>query len=497
MIKNKLINIFYILFIFLFGLTVFNTLFNNFYFDYKWFVSIPLAIVWLILIYFAFKFISKKEEWLNKNTVKALGVFFLILTLTQIVVYYFTAGYPSHDLERVFTGAYNYTITGEIQDPYLDYFYKYPNNMPLTIILQFIFRVFYKFGFTNFFVIAAVFNGMTIQIAYLFLFLVVREISNIKFAFFSLAVLFLCLPLQTYISFFYTDTTTMLFPLAIIYFATKIFKNEEKKSLIFNIIMLGIFAGIGMKIKYSVIIAFIAVVIVFLLDKKLAKTILMSISIFLSYMLVSFVIDGFMYENILDKDIAKDMKTPFIAWIAMGMEGEGVHNSNDNHFIWEQETAQDKVDGALLLIELRLEDKGFFGYMSFLNKKMVRGFGSGNLDYIHTVADSPMKQNFAIEILNENGLYNDIYDNIIQGYHILVMLGMILGVIISMITSDRRFLIFQISSLGLFLFLLVWETGTRYLLNYYPIFIVSGIIAVFYFCFENNRNDEYKIYRRR
>ncbi len=496
MIKNKLVNVFYIIFLFLFSLTTFNTIFNNFYFDYKWFVVLPIAVVWMLLFVLIFKFIQSKEQWLNNNTFKGLLGFFTILTITQILMYYFAAGYPAHDLERVFTGAYNYTISGEILDPYLDYFYKYPNNMPLTIVLQFIFRAFYKFGFTNFFIVGSLFNGFCIQLAYLFVFLIIKEIISKKYAFFSLAVLYLYLTLQTYISVFYTDTTTMLFPLAIIYFSIKIYNSEEFKEQIIYIALLSIFAGFGTKLKYSVIIAFIAVVIVFLLDKKLKKIIAMSLGILIGYSCVSFFIDGFMYKNILDKDLAEELKTPFIAWIAMGLDGEGIHSSNDNHFIWAQETQEDRVDASLMLIELRLEEKGFFGYMSFLNKKMVRGFGSGNLDYINTAADSPMKQNFMDDILNEDGKYNDIFDNIIQGYHIVVMITMIFSVGLSMALKNRKFLIFQISSLGLLLFLLLWETGTRYLLNYYPILIITGIISIFYFYFDYNKIDDYKIYRR-
>lgn len=488
-------NIFYRIFAVSFSWLMINVLFFNPFFDYKPYIVLPLAAVWFVFMALAFRLVEKYESFINQNTIKFLAGFFALLWLTQFVVYSLCAGYPTRDFERVFTGAYNYTITGSIQDPYLDYFYKFPNNMPLTIILQFIFRRVYKFGITNFFAVGALFNRRCISAAYLFTFLSVRNAMGTKYAAFAVILLYFCLPLQIYISIFYTDTTSMLYPPLIIYFYQTAGKLKGKKKNILFCITMGLITGLGIKIKYSVAIALIAVIIRCIIKFDLKKLAAVAVSTALGFALVSAAFDRFMYKNILDKEKAYDMSTPFLAWIAMGVQGDGTHSADDNHYIWAQETHEEKVDGAKFLLKARLEYMGPAGYIKFLNAKAVRSFGSGNLDYPNTVSESPMKQNFMIDVLNPQGRYNAVFDNIIQGYHILIFLMLCVGAVSGVLGKDRRMFVWQVSSLGMLLFLLLWEAGTRYLLNYYPVFVsasLAGFALVFDKIFDVRKADVLK-----
>ncbi|MEG2193036.1 MAG: hypothetical protein RRX95_07160 [Oscillospiraceae bacterium] len=467
--------LFYPTFVAAFGWVMLNTIFKNPFYDYKWYVSLPLAAAWCGLFWLLYRVITKYSSILQDKKLLCLGGFFILLSLTQIVFYYFCAGYPTRDFEKVFVGAYNYTIGGEILDPYLDYFYKFPNNMPITIVLQFIFRAFYKFGFTQFFIIGALFNAFCIDLAYLFTFLCGEKLSNTKTGFFAIMIMYFCLPLQTYISIFYTDTTTMLYPPMIIYFFLLISQAKSVKKALPPLALMGIMAGFGIKIKYSVVIALIAVCVQCILKYDFKRLIACVASVAIGFTLVSGVIDGFMYRNVLDKDKAYDMATPFIAWITMGMQGDGMHDSGDNAYVWARDTHEEKVQAAKHLMKLRLDYMGVGGYLDLLNRKAVRSFGSGDFDYPNTVSDSPMKQNFAIDLLNSGGKYYHIYDNIIQGYHVLIFIMLILSGVLAIKKKDYKYFLPQLAAFGMLLFLLLWEAGTRYLLNYYPIFILCAL----------------------
>ena len=89
-----------------------------------------------------------------------------------------------------------------------------------------------------------------------------------------------------------------------------------------------------------------------------------------------------------------------------------------------------------------------------------------------------MHQNVMIDILNSQGKYNFIYDNIIQGYHILIFTMIVAGMAMGAVRKNRKYFVAQLASFGMLLFLLLWEAGTRYLLNYYPIFIMSALPAI-------------------
>ncbi len=495
MLKDKIINLFYIVFLAMYGLVTFNTIFNNFHYDYKWYIVLPVAFIWLGVIFLIYKLLAKHENWLEENTLKGFLIFFVFLIISQLLDFYFFGAYPSVDLVPVYQGAYDYTISGQIVDPTLDYFYKYPNNMPLAIILQFIFRVFYKFGFTEFYYIGVISNAIMLQLTYIFLFLLVKELVNTKFAFFSIILLMFCLPLHTYIAIYYTDTFSMMFPLAGLYFFVKLMKSKETKYMILNTILLSFFIGFGTKIKYSVIIAFVALVIVLVLNSEIKKLVAVAISFTVIYSAVVFSFNSFMYNNILDEELAYDLKTPMLNWVAMSLVGDGSHNTETNYYIWARDTQEEKQEAAIELITLRLEEKGFFGYLEFLNQKAITSFGSGEFKYKIDVAPKPVRDTEIFRILNEGSPYNEAFDNILQGFHILVLVGMLSSAYISMKNKNHKFLPLQISAFGLLLFLLLWEANSRYLMNYYPILIVSGILATFYFSF-NREINVYKIRRR-
>ncbi len=478
MAKKWACTFFYVLSALLFGWLSFAVLFQNIHFAYHWYVVLPLAVAWLSVFYGLLRLCQKHGKWLIHNHKKILLFFFLLLTGTQVLFYLLCASYPTQDFERVFTGAYNYAITGEILDPYLDYFYKFPNNLPLTVLLQFVFRVGHRFGVENFFAVGAVLNAVCIQLAYLFVYLITEKLAGKTMGFFALFTLYLCLPLQSYISIFYTDTTTMLFPLAIVYFfimATQA-KNRKKQGLYIG--LLSLFAAFGTAIKYSVVIALIAVLLVLIINKAFKKAAACLLGFVVSFLLINMGVQAFVYQNILDETLAQDKATPYLAWIAMGMQGDGSHSAEENHYIWSFETKEEKEQAALELVQIRLGQKTLPEHLTFLGQKAVRSFGSGGFDYQSTVSGAPMTQNFMIDVLNPSGAYNAVYDNVIQGYHVAVLLLMFVGFVLSLYYKEERFLPLQIASLGMFLFLLLWEAGTRYLLNYYPVFLLCGVVVV-------------------
>ncbi len=478
MLKKGLIYGFFVVSWILFGGLLICVVFQNRYFSYAWYVVLPLAFAWLGILFALFRLCQKYKQWLLQNHKKALFFFFCFLSLTQVLFYVLCASYPTQDFERVFTGAYNYTIAGEILDPYLDYFYKFPNNLSITVLLQFLFRLCYRFGITDFFIVGAVFNGICVQLAYVFVYLIAAKLAGRQIGFFSLLALYLCLPLQTYISIFYTDTTTMLYPLAVVYFSLVALQSGNRKKQMVSLALLSLLAAVGSWIKYSVVIAFIAVLLVFLLNGAFKQALACVLGFAFCFLLLNAGTQAFVYENILDESIAADRATPFTAWIAMGMQGDGAHSAAENEYIWSFETQEEKKQAALDLLQERLEERNALEHLSFLSQKAVRSFGSGNLDYPSTVSGAPMTQNFMIDILNPAGAYNEVYDNVIQGYHVAVMFLLVLGFALSLYYGEQQFLPMQIASFGIFMFLLLWEAGTRYLLHYYPMFILSGAVLV-------------------
>lgn len=475
-LSHRLQMLFWAVFTAAFGWLTFQVVFAQpFYPHYHWFTVLPAAAVWAGLLGGLWWLLHRCSQLLLRRTGLCLAVFFALLTLLQLLFYRQFACYPSRDFVTVFYGAYNYTIAGIIENPYLEYFYYYPNNLPLTIVLQFLFRAFYRLGVTDFFTLGTVFNAACVDLAYLFLFLIVRKLKDTASAFFALGVLALCAPIQSYISYFYTDTTTMLFPLAAVYWGLCLMESAGLKQQLRYAALLGLFVGFGTELKYSVILSFLALCVTLALNGCRRQLALAALCVALCFGAFRFGFNRFAYTHILDEDTAYDKATPMLAWIAMGMGGDGSHNAEDNYAVWAQETHAEKVAIAKQQLADRLTEKGIGGTLLFLNRKAVRSFGSGDMEYVLSLSYSPMRQTLGTKILEGHGTPYLVYDTFVQGYHVLLLCCLVLGGALALRRRDATLFLPQVAAFGLLLFLLLWEAGTRYLLNYYPILLLCAL----------------------
>ena len=460
-----------------YGYTTVRVLFFNNFFDYSFTATVFAAAGWFCIVYGIFRLIDFKRELLDTKPLICLAAFFVLITVSQLIIWFVCGCYPTRDFYNVYISAYNYTISGQIVDPYLDYLYKFPNNLPITVVLQFLFRVFYRFGITNFPAVGTLFNVVCIDLSYLFVFLCVDKLKGRRAAFLSLFMLFFNLPLQTYLTYYYTDTTTMLYPPMLIYFCILL---KEKTGRFFRqaiIVLLGIVTGFGMQLKLSVAISVIAVVIDMMLNADFKKLISVVAAVAIGFNLWGALFDGFVYSTVMDKNLADDKATPFIAWIAMGLQGDGTHSADDNHYIWSFETKEEKISAAENLLKARLKEHGVVGYFGFLQKKHLRSFGSGLLDIYRITGEYPMHENFTNQFLCPGGKYVPFFESISQGYYLLLLAGVTVLSAISFRKKDHRWFMPLLCLFGLMLFLLLWEAGPRYLLNYMAIFSISAAIA--------------------
>ncbi len=477
-LRGTATRLFYLVFVLAMGWLLFNVVFLNPWFDYSPLIALPLAAVWLAAFFGLWKLAGRLQGYWSAHEKRCLLGFFLLLSAVQLLFYWQAGSWPNCDLERVYTGAYNYTITGIIEDPYLDYFYKYPNNMPLTILLQFFFRVFYRLtGSTGFLWIGIAYNVVCIDLAYLFLYLCGRELGGVRLGSAAMGLLLLCVPLHCYITTFYTDTTTMLYPPLALWLWIQMHKAKSRRVWLAALAALAVAVGFGMKQKYSVVIVLIAIVIDGLLRAPKAA-LAVAASTLAAFLLWSSLFDGFMYAHILDREKAKDAATPFLSWIMMSLKGDGTHNPEDNYLIWYWPTAEERKWQAKEEIKRRLQEYGPIGYLQFLNRKGVRSFGSGDLDVQTNPALSPMRDTFIVQCTWERGRYWDEFRYVAQGYHIALFSLLIAGAAAAARRRDWRCFVPHLSFFGLYLFLLLWEARQRYLINYMGMFTLSAAFGL-------------------
>ena len=473
-------NTVYLMFILLFTVLFFNVIFNNMHFDYSWYFVLPTSALWFLVLYRSGNRLYIMKNCLIKNEKKFLILFFVVLGITQIFFFTQLASYPTRDLENVFRSAYYYAIQGAVDPLNTDYLYKHPNNLPWVITFQFIFRLVRKTGaeaYIIYVIIASLVNGIAISVAYMFTYLCCKKIMGVPSAFFALVLLYTCLPLQFNISFFYTDTLTMAFIPFALYFYLYYRESAVKKSVPM-LLLFSFVVAYGIHLKYSVIIIMIAIVIDMILNLDLKKMIFMLVSVFAAFIIWQNVFDSFTYSNILDKNLAEDAKTPFSSYIMMGLNGDGSFNVDDRYFAWSFDTKEEKEDHIREQIIYRLSQHTLGTMLQHLNQKGVRSFGSGNMEYNYTISNSPVRQTFLVNCVSPGTPHFTVMGYIVQGWHVMLFLLVIAGRIIALKNSDFRVFLPILSVLGLYLFLLLWESSQRYLINYMCMYIVSAIYTL-------------------
>ena len=478
--SNCLRKTFYCGFIAVFSILFFNVIFNNMHFDYKWYIVLPLATVWFALIYFYRCIVYKKQLFLETNEIKLLVTFFVLLVVTQ--VFYFTqmASYPTRDLENVFRSAYYYAIQGAVDPLNTDYLYKHPNNLPWVISFQFIFRIARKFGadtYLTYIIIATVVNAIAICMAYLFTYLLCRKTMGVSQGFVALGLLYSCLPLQFNISFFYTDTLTMPFIRMVLLFYISYNKRPLKKSVL-RIMLFAVATAYGIHLKYSVVIVVIAIVIDLILNLDIKRLVAFGGVLLMAFVLWQNIFNSFTYSNILDKTQAKDAATPFSSYIMMGLNGDGSFNVDDRYYAWSFETKEEKEENIRQQIIYRLSQHTPLTFLQHLNQKGVRSFGSGNMEYNYTISNSPVKQTFLVECVSPGTEEFVWMGNIVQGWHLMLFLLVIFSAVVALKKSDFSLFVPILSVAGLYLFLLLWESSQRYLVNYMCMYILCAVYAL-------------------
>lgn len=162
----------------------------------------------------------------------------------------------------------------------------------------------------------------------------------------------------------------------------------------------------------------------------------------------------------------------------MGLNGDGSFNVDDRYYAWSFETKEEKEENIRRQIIYRLSQHTPLTFLQHLNQKGVRSFGSGNMEYNYTISNSPVKQTFLVECVSPGTEEFVWMGNIVQGWHLMLFLLVIFSAVVALKKSDFSLFVPILSVAGLYLFLLLWESSQRYLVNYMCMYILCAVYAL-------------------
>lgn len=387
-----------------------------------------------------------------------------IAYITKNIVNVERAGYP--------VGAY-------LEQCGVQYFQLYPNNIPYFLLLHTVFRLFGGLV-ADMHTIGIGLNIVMIDLALLLGFFVVKKLTQR----YTAGLLYLCLcmltlPLLSYTAVYYTDTLTLPFPIGaylLWLFAKEQFAQGNPRQAMAFCAGTAIVSALGMMLKLSAGFILIAIAIdaaVAFPWRRLLQACAMLVGVFA---LVYFPLGALCRNSDLLLPTDPEMYVPKLHWVMMGMNGNGGY-CDDDYQLTLSVPAEQREDFVKQEILRRGKAYGLSGTIEHLREKLAFTWADGTY-YSAIKLSWDQRGASALDVLFDyRGAKFEYIAIICQG---MLLLNLVCAAVTGMRLLQRNskalpLLPCAIAVFGLFLFLCLWETRSRYLFNYVPIFLVMTV----------------------
>lgn len=481
-IKNNTIKIFYCIMVLLFSYLFINIIFfNNTAISKVDFLSL---IIGVIIYIFCTLVLYKLYNKIKTKKVLVTIIFCISFFIFQLIFSYVFTVLPSWDFGAVYDSVIN-SLGGSEGLLSNVYYYRYSNNIGMAILLKIVFSIFNFIGVgkSHLLYVGIVFNILMIDVSIFYLYRISNILFNKKTSnFFLICTLFIT-PFITYCPIFYTDTLSMPFSIMAIYYFIKFYMNDNKK---IYLVLCGFLLGIGTCIKFTVIITLIALIIfMFLAEEKIRKKTI-DILILSMVTLTPYISLNFIENKIMDRDLVDLEKFPITHWIMMGLNKSGEINGSfsydDVAFTESFETINEKKENNIRIIKQRIEKYIKNNELAeFYTKKAVYVWGDGSFYAPEKLKRHPVRNLKIKNAIIGNEKQSKIYYVICQVQVTLFCLFTILAVIFRKRLDDKQRKILLITSLiifGNFMFFMIWEARSRYLVNFLPVFLIQVYLGI-------------------
>jgi len=478
-------------------------------------------ILFVALIYFilfrVFNYIIM-SYFTEEDRKKIDCIFYIGLTLMAILMT--VSGYlilfkndPSTDIEKVDEVARTFANTGKFTfiNCEREYFIRYENNRFYALFLSAIYYLVHMILGRVPTSISVWLGTISITLSVLFMYKIAKKVFGIRVALLSFVITFLSLMWYVFVAYTYTDTLSMPFLMISIYYFIKMMEDGTFKKKVLYFFISSVLLYLGYAMKGNVIIAFVAFAMYIFFKKNWKKSFAYILACIVIFMMLGTAITKVSNKSKLtDPKLSDAYKFPLSHWVMMGLSSyknyplEGNYSSKDCYNTKCQPTLKDKKEYNKKVIKERLNNLGVMGFAKHSYKKLQAQWSDGTFQYRFFIGDPggiPLKENSYRDFLmggghnRYDGEYKRIGDKedtsflICQGYQLCILAVFVGSIILGFLRKEIDFaLMINILMFGLALFLLIWESMPRYIINFIPIMIMStaSIINVRYNWFYKN-----------
>jgi len=444
---------------------------------YIFFYSL-LAFIIFVFIYLGLILASGFPRFLSV----VIGMFFVLFTVVTFFLNMTCRNDPFSivDYDFVLKAAKEYAEIGASFDS--SYFNSFTVNAFLMLFLSAIIKLSNILNVSYYLLFAIISTVIDVSTMISCAYLAYAERRKLRDAAMAMLLVATFLPLYALNYFLYSDTMTFNIIVVVFSLFSLACNKEKKRDSIILYIVSGAVLAFGILMKFTIVIALIAVALVVVLKLNLRKynkgLAVATISFLIFYMI------GKSYVETRDfVKLAKNSENPVSSWIATGMSEDGSFASAMDYIvdINQMTTKEEKHQASMEYIR---NNKDVFGDINHIVKKTERVYGLtsfGTSEY-YIIAEPGYEGNRIIQYFNPYGVrYYQILDIICAhfgGILIIYILGIAFEIYFVLRKKGTATLTYvaEIAFIGYFFFLMLSETSHHQLYNAMPLVIVGAVL---------------------
>lgn len=426
--------------------------------------------------------LRSKPKISDKQVVIFLFASVGVLLVLQLLAGYFLQMNPVTDMQYIERYSRDFASTGNFDLIQKDcekgsvYLIRYPNNFALVFLLSAVYRLCTLiFGYVPS-LVPVIINAFAINISVLLTVFTARKIFGNRRAVFVLLLCFLFAPFYTYVPYYYTDSLSMPFCICAIYLFVLAVGSEKKIQKYVLFVVSGVLVFLGYKLKGSLIILLAAVLIYVFLKMNIKQVLCIVLAVIAGFGSIGAIYTvAFNSMGIVTEEQSDRYEYPYTHWIMMGLKGLGHYNLKDSNYTDSFESKAEKQEANIKEIKNRIEKFGPDGLTKHIFNKAVWTWEDGTYYISHHIEDCKRENILHSFVLTkgENHLYFFVYSN---GFQLLLIFLMLMSILKGCKDPYVNILtLFKGIIFAAFIFFLIWETRSRYLYNFTPLFMLVAV----------------------
>lgn len=228
----------------------------------------------------------------------------------------------------------------------------------------------------------------------------------------------------------------------------------------------------------SVFIVFIAIILYEILKGDYKKIIRNYSITIITITILSILFSMIQTAILFNKEDSNRYKTPIEHWIMMGLQGKGTYSEEDLQYTMQFKSYEEKKVADRQKIVERLQNYNVLTFIEHLNEKIKFTWTDGTYYSLPKIRNGVIKENIWNQMILKDE--KSIYKYIPQSMHI----GMLILIFINICNTikkkdyDKEKMILILATLGILVFLLIWENRSRYLFTMVPILMILQLDGI-------------------